>query len=139
MIEDGIKQLARGPNFATITTLLKDGSPATHVMWVDADDEHVLINTETGRAKFRNIKRDPRVSVTIWDNDNPYEYAEVRGVVEETVAGREARDHIDALSEKYVGKPYQNPIKTERVILKIRPTKQRSYLTTRPTKPPESG
>jgi PPOX class probable F420-dependent enzyme len=126
MIDEAVKRLVKGPNFGTITTLMKDGSPATHVMWVDADDEHVLVNTETGRAKYRNIKRDPQVSVTIWDNDNPYDYVEVRGVVEETVTGPEARAHIDALSERYTGGPYDNPIETERVILKIRPTRQRT-------------
>ena len=127
MIEEFVKRLAQGPNFGTITTLLPDGSPATHVMWVDCDDEHVLLNTETGRAKYRNILRDPRVSVVVWDADDPVSYVEVRGRVVETVAGREARDHIDELSMKYEGKPYANEIKTERVILKVAPERQRRY------------
>ncbi|HEV3472679.1 MAG TPA: PPOX class F420-dependent oxidoreductase [Actinomycetota bacterium] len=126
MIEEGVKRLVKGPNFGTITTLMPDGSPATHVMWIDADDEHVLINTETGRAKFRNVQRDPRVSVTIWNEDDPYDYVEVRGVVEDVVTGPEARAHIDHLSEKYTGGPYKNAIQTERVILKIRPVRQRT-------------
>jgi len=125
MIDESVKRLAKGPNFATITTLSEDGSPMTHVMWVDIDDEHVLINTETGRAKYRNVKRDPRVSVAIWNNDDPYDYVEVRGVVEEMVTGDEARSHIDHVSDKYTGGPYSNPIQTERVLLKIRPTRQR--------------
>ncbi len=127
MIEDNIKRLAGEPNFATITTLLRDGSPITHVMWVDADDDHVLINTEIHRAKFRNVQRDPRVSVVIWDGDDPYRYAEVRGRVVETVGGAKAREHIDELSVKYRGKPYDpSAIQTERVILKIAPERQRS-------------
>lgn len=127
MIEDFVKELAQGPNFATITTLLSDGSPATHVMWVDCDDEHVILNTETGRAKYRNIGRDPRVSVVVWDADDPIKYVEVRGRVVETVAGQTARDHIDKLSLKYEGKPYENEIETERVILKVAPERQRRY------------
>ncbi|MBA3629603.1 MAG: PPOX class F420-dependent oxidoreductase [Actinobacteria bacterium] len=126
MLEDKVRRLARGPNFATITTLLADGGPATHVMWIDCDDEHLLVNTETGRAKFRNVQRDPRVSVVIWDRDDAYSYIEVRGRVVETVAGPEARRHIDELSEKYHGKPYANKIETERVILKVAPARQRS-------------
>jgi PPOX class probable F420-dependent enzyme len=127
MIEDFVKELAQGANFATITTLLPDGSPATHVMWVDCDDQHVLLNTETGRAKYRNILRDPRVSVVVWDANDPITYVEVRGRVVETVAGQEARDHIDKLSLKYEGKLYENEIKTERVILKVAPERQRRY------------
>lgn len=128
MINEGVRRLARGANFATITTLMADGSPATQVMWVDADKEHVLINTETGRAKYRNVVRDPRVVVMIWDDDNPYRYAEVRGVVEDTITGPKARAHIDELSQKYFGRPYkESQIRTERVILKIRPTRQLSY------------
>ena len=126
MLEDSVKQLAQGKNFGTITTLMKDGSPMTHVMWVDADDEHVIVNTEVHRAKFKNIERDPRVAVTIFDAANPYLYREVRGVVSETVRGPEARAHINKLSQKYSGKDYDDgAITSERVILKITPTRQR--------------
>lgn len=131
MIDEGFRRLVKGPNFGTITTLMKDGSPATQVMWIDADDDHVLINTEIHRAKYRNILRDPRVAVTIWDADDPYEYVEVRGVVEQAVTGPEARAHIDELSERYDGHPYRNQIESERVILKIRPTRQRTKSSSR--------
>lgn len=127
MLEDKVRRLARDPNFATITTLLADGGPATQVMWIDCDDDHLLFNTETGRAKFRNVQRDSRVSVVIWERENPYSYVEVRGHVADTVAGPEARQHIDELSQKYHGKPYSNPIETERVILKVAPTRQRAF------------
>jgi PPOX class probable F420-dependent enzyme len=126
VIEESVKKLARGANFGTITTLDSQGSPMTHVMWVDCDDEHMLINTETHRTKFRNVQRDPRVTVTVWDNDDPYTYVEVRGRVTETVTGPEARRHIDDLSMKYRGELYdERIIKSERVILKITPERQR--------------
>lgn len=128
MLDDVVRSLASGPNFATITTLLPDGMPQTHVMWVDCDDEHVLINTEVHRSKYRNTQRDPRVTVTVIDKDNPYHYAEVRGRVVETVGGDDARKHIDALCVKYLGSPYApDSITTERVILRIAPERQRSY------------
>ena len=124
VIDSDIKELASGPNFAVLTTILPGGQPQAHVMWVDCDDEHVLINTEIHRQKFRNIKRDPRVTVAIWDLKNPYRFVEVRGKVEETVAGQPARDHIDLLSMKYHGKPYNDrAIQSERVILKIAPSR----------------
>lgn len=120
-IDADVRTLANGHNFATLTTLFEDGTPQTQVMWVATDDDHVLINTEVHRAKFRNVVRDPRVTVTIWDKDNPYRYAEVRGRVVETVGGQEARDQIDALALRYMGRDYPNPIESERVILRIAP------------------
>ena len=126
VIDERVRELAQQDNFGTLTTLLRDGTPSTHVMWVDADDEHMLINTEIGRAKFRNVQRDPRVAVVVINKNDPYEYAEVRGRVVETVTGEAARRHIDELSVKYTGKPYDpKAIQTERVILKITPDRQR--------------
>ncbi len=124
-VDPAIVQLAREPNFAVFTVLLASGRPMSHVMWVDADDDHVLINTEVHRAKFRAVERDPRVTVTIWKLDDPYVYAEVRGRVVEAVRGQAARDHIDALSRKYRGRDYDPAsITSERVILRIEPERQ---------------
>jgi len=126
MIDDAVKTLAKGANFAALTTLLPGGHPQTNVMWVDCDDDHVLINTEVGRQKLRDVDQDPRVTLAIWDAANPYHYAEVRGRVVETIRGEQARTHIDELSQKYTGKPYDPAmIKTERVILRIVPERQR--------------
>ena len=125
-IEPGIRDLAREANFAAFTVLLRSGQPMTHVMWVDADDDHVLINTEVHRAKYEAVRRDPRVTVTIWKRDDPYRFAEVRGRVVETVTGQEAREHIDALSRKYRNRDYDAAnIGSERVILRIAPDRQR--------------
>jgi len=124
MIEDAVRTLAQGANFAALTTLMPDGQPQTHVMWVHCDAEHILINTEIHRRKFRNVEADPRVAVAIWDADNPYSFAEVRGRVVETVTGSEALASINALSQKYRGVDYQPEIQSERVILKIAPERQ---------------
>ena len=62
--------LAKGPNYAAFTTLFSDGIPQTHVMWVDTDGENLLINTEIHRYKYKNVKKDPRVTVMIWKHDN---------------------------------------------------------------------
>ena len=124
MLEPEIRDLARAKNFASLSLRLPNGQIANHVMWVDADDEHVLINTEAHRQKARNMRRDPRVAVTIWDQDDPYRYAEVRGEVVDIVAGPEARAHIDQLSMKYHGHEYRNRIVSERLLVKIRPVRQ---------------
>lgn len=118
-LDADLKAFATTKNFAALTTLGADGQPSTQLMWVDADDDHVLINTETGRQKFRNIQRDPRVAITVFDAGNPYRYVEARGRVVETVTGPEARAHIDEESRRYTGGDYANPIGSERVIVKI--------------------
>ncbi len=124
-LDPEIVRLARGKNFAVLSVLLSAGRPMAHVMWVDADSEHVLINTEVHRAKFKALQRDPRATVTIWELENPYRFAEVRGHVAETVTGRAARAHIDELSRKYRGRDYDEAsISSERVLLRIAPDRQ---------------
>jgi PPOX class probable F420-dependent enzyme len=127
MLEPAIRDLAQGKNFAALSVLTATGQPMTHVMWVDATDEYVLINTERHRAKFQAVERDPRVTVMIWDAENPYHYAEVRGRVAGTVGGDEARQHIDVVANKYTGKDYSREIQSERVILQIEPERQRVW------------
>jgi PPOX class probable F420-dependent enzyme len=117
-------ELARGQNFAALTTLLPGGHPQTQVMWVDADDDHLLVNTEVHRQKFRNVERDARVTIMIWDKEDPYRFVEVRGEVVEKVKGPEARKHIDELSHKYRGGPYRTPIRSERVVLRVASLRQ---------------
>src|SRR4051812_13574759 len=119
-----VVELAHGKNFAALTTLLPGGHPQTQVMWVDADDDHLLINTEVHRQKFKNVERDPRVTLTVWDKDDPYRFVEVRGEVVGKSKGPEAREHIDKLSYKYHGRPYGTKIRSERVILRIAPFRQ---------------
>ena len=125
MINEPARSMAQEPNFAAFTTMLPSGRPMTHVMWVDCDGEHLLINTETHRAKFHNVERNPLVAVTIWDRSDPYRYAEVRGRVVEIVGGEVARSHIDELSMRYVNHPYPPDKIGERVILKITEDRQR--------------
>jgi PPOX class probable F420-dependent enzyme len=121
MLGEDVRALAKGTNFAAVTTLRADGSAATQVVWIDCDDEQLLVNTEKHRRKYVNARRDARVTVTMWDAQNPYDYLEVRGEVVEFVDGPTARAHIDELSVKYLGHPYQTTIQSERVILKVRP------------------
>ena len=127
-LEPGIRDLAQAANFAAFTVHLQSGTAMTHVMWVDADDDHVLINTEIHRAKFKAVERDARVTVTIWVKDDPYTYSEIRGRVVDRVRGPEARAHIDALSQKYRGRDFDpGNITSERVILRIAPDVQHMH------------
>ncbi len=125
MIDASLKSLcSEGANFGVLTTLMPDGSFQSQVIWVDADDDYVLINTEIDRQKHRNVQRDQRATITVIDAANPYHYIEARGRVVGEITGERARAHIDELSVRYTKQPY-NPdaIGTERVILQIRPEK----------------
>lgn len=99
MIKDEVKTLVEGRNFATISTLLPGGHIQAHVVWVDCDEDHIVINTEVELRKFKNVQADPRVTVTIWDRKNPYFFAEVRGRVVQIVTGPEALANINALAQ----------------------------------------
>lgn len=126
MLDPKIRDFARGKNFGALSVHLPDGSVATHVMWVHADDEHILINTEVHRAKYKGVQANPKVTVAIWDAANPYNYAEVRGTVTGEVRGEAALASINELSRKYTGEDYGNEIQSERVVLQITPDRQRS-------------
>lgn len=117
--------LARGANFGSMATVMPGGNLQNHLVWVGTDGERLVVNTETHRQKFENVQRDPRVTLTIRAEDNPYRYAEVRGRVAEMVTGQVARDHIDELAYEYIEKPYPpEDIKSERVMLWILPERQ---------------
>ncbi|MBS1847373.1 MAG: TIGR03618 family F420-dependent PPOX class oxidoreductase [Actinobacteria bacterium] len=118
-LDPTLVEFATAQNFAALTTLAADGQPSTHMMWVDADDDHLIINTEIHRQKFKNITGDPRVCVTVIDAGSPYRYIEARGRVVEIVHGDAARRHIDEVSRRYTGADYAPPITSERVIVKI--------------------
>ena len=119
-LDADVDRLAKGKNLATVVTLMPNGQPQALLTWVDTDGEHVLVNTEPQRQRARNIRRDPRITVLIHSADDPWDWAEVRGHVVETVAGEQARQHIDELSRKYVGSDYRNPIGPQgRIILKV--------------------
>lgn len=106
--------------FAHLATVMPDGSPQVTPVWVDFDGTCVRFNSARGRVKDKNVRRDPRVSVSIQDPDNPYRYLQVRGrVVDITETG--ADEHANKLSQKYTGKPvYQKRSPDEvRVMYKI--------------------
>lgn len=108
--------------FAHLATLMPDGSPQTTPVWIDYDGRHILVNTARGRQKERNVRRDPRVAVSITDPDNPYRYLQVRGSVVE-FDSEQADAHIDRLAQRYLGQeryPFRGPGEV-RVILRIQP------------------
>jgi PPOX class probable F420-dependent enzyme len=117
------KEIFEGKNLAHLVTLMPDGSPQASPVWVNLEEEMILINSSEGRVKTNNVRRDPRVAISIVDDNKPYGgVVMVRGVVKEvTTDGADA--HIDSLARKYLGKdkyPWRQPDE-QRVIFKIVP------------------
>jgi PPOX class probable F420-dependent enzyme len=119
-IPDKYRDLFTKRAFASLATLMPDGSPQVTPVWVDLEGDLVLVNTARGRQKDKNMRRDPRVAMAIIDPENPYRYLEIRGrVAEITEEGADA--HIDKMAKKYLGAdkyPYRQPSET-RVMFKI--------------------
>jgi PPOX class probable F420-dependent enzyme len=121
-IPDQFRDLLTKKAFASLATVMADGSPQVTPVWFDFDGTHLCVNSAKGRVKDRNMRRNWRVALAILDPENPYRHMAIRGRVEEiTEAGADA--HIDSLSKKYLGKDrYPNRRSGEiRVIYRIRP------------------
>jgi PPOX class probable F420-dependent enzyme len=115
-------ELLRAKNFCNVSTLNPDGSVHAAPVWVDVQDGRPVVNTAEGRAWPRNLERDPRVTLTVQNMENPYEYVSIRGrVAERTQEG--ADEHIDSLAKKYLGQdtyPFRQPGE-QRVIIRFDP------------------
>ena len=126
------KALIEGKNFAHVVTLMADGSPQVTPVWVDHDGTYVRINTAEGRIKARNLRRDPRVALSIADSENQYHYVQIRGhVVELTKEG--AWEHISSLARKYMGPDAAFPAadRDRRLMIKIEPDHISSWTASR--------
>jgi PPOX class probable F420-dependent enzyme len=123
---EATKALFDGKNFPVIATINADGSAQTSVVWAKRDGDAVLFATVRGRLKERNMRRDPRVSLSVFDLEDPLKYVEVRGRAEITEEG--GRELIDELSHKYDGKDFRaEPPEVVRVVVRVFPEKITGY------------
>jgi PPOX class probable F420-dependent enzyme len=126
ILTDPVIKIIKDKNFAFLGTIMKDGRPQVSPIWIDIDDNNniILFNTAQGRIKHKNISRDPRISLSLVDKNNPYSMVTIQGIViEQTTIG--ADEHIDKLAKKYLNidrYPSHSPSIT-RVICKIKPEK----------------
>ena len=110
-IPGNYKDLFEKRAFGSLATLMPDGQPQVTPVWIDLEGGRLIVNSAKGRAKDKNMRRDPRVSIAVIDPDNPYRYLEVRGrVVEVSESG--ADQHIDKMAKKYLNQdkyPFRKP------------------------------
>jgi PPOX class probable F420-dependent enzyme len=117
------RALLDGKNFATVATVEPDGQPQLSPVWITHDGDDVLFSTTVGRRKHVNISRNDRVTVCVFDQEDPYSYAEIRGTATMTEEG--GRELIDAFAKKYRDLdvyPWDQP-DTVRVVVRVTPTK----------------
>ena len=123
-LSDKVKSLIDGKNFASVATLMPDGSPQVAPVWIDRDGDTIILNATRSRQRTKNLKRDPRVAISIFDQNNPYSCVSIRGkVVDITEKG--AEDHIDKMHMKYHGTPkypYHTP-NDPRLLIRVEATR----------------
>jgi PPOX class probable F420-dependent enzyme len=122
-LSEKARALFAGPNYLHVGTVNADGSPQVTPVWTDIQDGRIRFNTAVGRVKERNLRRDPRIGLSISAREDPWDKVDIRGRVVDFVEGEEADRHIDDLSEKYVGQrpyPWRNP-EERRVIVVVEP------------------
>ena len=121
-LSEGVKKLFLEPNFGHLATIMPDGSPQVTPVWVEMEGDRIVVNTAEGRVKPRNVRRDPRVAISITNKENNYQAAFIRGRVVEL--RREGADEsIDRLAKKYMGQdryPWRAPDE-QRLIMVIEP------------------
>jgi PPOX class probable F420-dependent enzyme len=119
-LPETVRALADASTYVTLATVRPDGAPRLTVLWIERDGDDLLLSTVRGRAKERDIARDPRVGLMFLDQRNPYAYVEVRGTA--TLTDEGGRDLIDRLAVKYTGEPYKwDSPDAVRVVIRITP------------------
>lgn len=123
-IPESHRRLLEDKVFAMLGTVMSGGQPQVHPVWVDYDGEYVRVNTARGRQKDKNLQQHPQATVLLIDTADPFFWMEIRGHVAERIEGEKADAHIDALAEKYTGRPYANRTpEMVRVLYKLEPTR----------------
>ena len=122
MLQPDVRRVLDGTSLAHLATVLPDGSPHTVPVWVGAHGDRIVFLTGPGSRKARNLRRDPRVALSVAPSENPFEPVVVRGRVVEWLDGDAAWEIIDRLAEKYIGAPYSRDL--ERVVAVIEPERQ---------------
>ncbi len=105
-LPDELKTAINGNAFCAMATHLNTNEIQNHLMWIDYLENSLIINTEKGRQKTYNIRNDNNISLVIFEPEAMYSSWEIRGIVEMVIDDSSANEHIDKLSNRYTGHPY---------------------------------
>ncbi|GCE01653.1 PPOX class F420-dependent oxidoreductase [Embleya hyalina] len=128
------RRMIETPHIWYVATINKDGSPHVGPMWLGLDGDLPLINTAIGRIKEQNLRRDPRICLSLADPANPYDRVQIRGHAAHFVQGPEADRNMDRLAHAYLGTDtFEWRVPGEqRVVILIEPTKVRRVVGVEP-------
>ena len=112
-----VRALFDGANTAHVATLMRDGAPHSVPVWVGVEGERVAFLSSPTSVKARNVRLDPRVSISVSGATRPASMAQVRGRVAEILDGDAAWAAIDRIAHKYIGAPY--PLRSDRVLFLV--------------------
>lgn len=115
-----VKKIVQDRAYGHVVTYNADGKPQVTMVWMDVDGDEVVFNTAEGRLKPKNLRRDPRIIVSVQDRNDPQSYMVFHGKASVTEAG--ADEHIDKLAKRFLGAekyPYRRPGE-KRLIVRIK-------------------
>jgi PPOX class probable F420-dependent enzyme len=119
MLDSTVRRVLDGTSIAHLATVLPDGAPHSVPVWIGTHGDHIAILTGPGSRKARNLRRDPRVAISLTEADNPFQPVIIRGKVVEWVEGDAGWEIVDRIAAKYIGMPYSRD--EERVVALIEP------------------
>jgi PPOX class probable F420-dependent enzyme len=122
MLNPDVRRMLDGTSIAHLATVLPDGAPHSVPVWIGTEGDHVVILTGPDSRKARNLRRDPRVALSLTPADNPFQPLILRGRVVEWIEGDAAWEIVDRIAMKYIGAPYTRS--EERVVALIEPDRQ---------------
>lgn len=126
VFDEATRRLLDDRNFATVATLNPDGGPQTSVVWILREGDTVVFSVTAARQKARNLARDPRISMTVFETGNPYHSVEIRGTAE--LAEDPDKSLPRAVSHKYLGEdPQPEPDHVTRLIIRVTPERINTF------------
>ena len=119
-LDPKVHALLSRPNFAHLATLMPDGCPNSTPVWIGVRDDHILVGTSESSLKARNLRGDPRLSLSVVDFRDPYEEVQIRGRVVE-FRDDSKFEIMDEISRKYTGKefPFRNPVGRVALVIEV--------------------